>query len=557
MQLNTYEWYFPPDTNIRGAGTKFLNNYFKNDTYPVKLLVNSQNPECGFVLEDTLNITKALNVFTKDTIFKCPGDSLIIVPSPAKNKQNYIFEWYMVGKGWSAKDTAPEFREKVDQEFRLNLKSIDTLNNCWVYENAEIKFHPNNANVGQNLFVCKSEDSVLLDGTPFNLNSYWNGRNVVKTGNQYYFLTKSINNEETVKLYYYPKDNACNYFDELEITVLDDGIDPLKDSIHLCQTQKVYTLTSPFTNTIWSGDKVGLGNTFQNNSKETGIFKIYLRVGDNKCIIRDTLLIHVFPEQKITIEPISKTICGGDTIYLKASLANASLTNYKWIETNGLGKFLGNTIYFNNAYIPDTTDLDRGNVRFSFKTKDKVCPGQEEIINVPIYYSPEAIFIASLTTEYVSFSVHFIDISEAKNSYINKRHSWDFGNGDTSSFEDNWVTYDSVGSYDVSLYVENHVGCSDITIKKDYINALPSSLPDLEKSGLTIYPNPFTSKILIKSEKPIQNIRLVNFEGKEVLNSEAKETQTELSTENFPKGIYLLEIEMEAGEVFRQTLIKN
>jgi hypothetical protein len=370
------------------------------------------------------------------------------------------------------------------------------------------------------------------------------------------FNATHANNEEVFTLYYFPNELNCGIHDSIKITVLDDGIDPLKDTVNLCQTQKTYPLNSPYKNTIWTGQNVS-NDKFKNPSMDTGKFEIYLFAGDVNCNVRDTQTIHVFPLQTIIINPISKTICEGDTIFLEASLADTSLTKFSWVESDGTNSFVYDSFILNNVYIPSIKDLDSGNVLFVFKTIDKVCPGQEKSLSVHVYHNPKANFTSDITSGNIPFNVRFTDISTVKNSFITKR-IWDFGTSNyTTSNNIADVTYDSVGAYNVVLFVENHVGCSDSIIKQNYINALPSSISELEKSGLTIYPNPFTNKILIKSKKPIQSIRLINFEGKVVLNSEAKETQTELSTENLPKGIYLLEIEMEAGEVYRQTLIKN
>jgi hypothetical protein len=111
-QLNNYKWYFPPDTSLKSTNTSLTKKFPTNGRYPVKLVVNDFGSSCRYVLADSLNITKALDFLMQDTIYKCPGDSLIIIPNPAKNKQNYIYEWHQWSTSFSIKDTFPEFRKK-------------------------------------------------------------------------------------------------------------------------------------------------------------------------------------------------------------------------------------------------------------------------------------------------------------------------------------------------------------------------------------------------------------------------------------------------------------
>ena len=406
------------------------------------------------------------------------------------------------------------------------------------------------------LDICKSIDSFPLHAFPFDSNSLWIGDGVVKSNGKFYFLTNKFLNNDTINLLYYPNQKLCNYFKELNIKVIDEKSGVLKDTVHLCETNPELVLTSPFTNNNWSGSHVS-GNKFLNPDKDTGTFTVYLSVNEASCSVTDSQIIQVHPNQYLTAIVLNNPICSGDSIYVEANLKYPDVSELTWwgIE-EGEGYLLFDTLSLNNIYIPDELDYHHQYVTLIVKTKELVCSNKQRTLDIPINYSPEADFIADSTTGFQPLKVCFTNKSKCKNAYI-KNSFWDFGNSQSSLLSSPCYTYDNPGLYTVTLVIESSKSCLDTIVKTDFINVYSTSIKDFEELGISIYPNPFTSKILIKSEKPIKNVRLINFEGKEILNIEAKETQTELSTENLPKGIYLLEIEMEAGEVFRHTLIKN
>ncbi len=61
--------------------------------------------------------------------------------------------------------------------------------------------------------------------------------------------------------------------------------------------------------------------------------------------------------------------------------------------------------------------------------------------------------------------INFLNTSQFGNFWF-----WDLGNGDTSDLMHPWTVYDTAGWYNVYLYIENEIGCSDSITKRIYIN---------------------------------------------------------------------------------------
>ncbi len=88
--------------------------------------------------------------------------------------------------------------------------------------------------------------------------------------------------------------------------------------------------------------------------------------------------------------------------------------------------------------------------------------------------------MASTTTASPGTAITFTDFSTGNIT----SWSWDFGDGATSSSQNPSKSYDSIGTYTVSLTVTNPL-MTDTETKPDYITITPSYLPgDANQDGV-------------------------------------------------------------------------
>jgi len=117
----------------------------------------------------------------------------------------------------------------------------------------------------------------------------------------------------------------------------------------------------------------------------------------------------------------------------------------------------------------------------------------------------------------------------------------------------------SSSGIDICLYVtipegqgdkvsENNLGC-----KKIYQEMLSLTENEREKS---IYPNPFQKIILFENTFPIQTIRVHNLSGQLLYEFNPGASSYQINTENWEKGIYLIEIVTQEGTQ-HDKVIKN
>ncbi len=90
--------------------------------------------------------------------------------------------------------------------------------------------------------------------------------------------------------------------------------------------------------------------------------------------------------------------------------------------------------------------------------------GQEEPGFYGCYHQiPTANFTASVTTTYINESISFSDRSSCADSWL-----WNFGDNQTTTTHNPEHTYNSTGTFTVSLNVSNDYG-SDSEVKNNYI----------------------------------------------------------------------------------------
>mgnify|MGYP005839047619 CR=1 FL=1 len=89
---------------------------------------------------------------------------------------------------------------------------------------------------------------------------------------------------------------------------------------------------------------------------------------------------------------------------------------------------------------------------------------------------PVADFIADVTTVFVGQSVQFTD--QSQNNPTDYTWTFEGGTPGSSSDQNPMVTYNSPGTFDVTLFVENSAGDDELT-QTDYITVLPATVGDL------------------------------------------------------------------------------
>lgn len=152
--------------------------------------------------------------------------------------------------------------------------------------------------------------------------------------------------------------------------------------------------------------------------------------------------------------------------------------------------------------------------------------------------------------------VSFYNYSLNGTSYL-----WDFGDGTTSTLENPTHTYPGPGTYFVTFTVTNQCGTDVVTmwigIKSEVGIEEISSIEDLQ-----IYPIPSNELLTISFEtqgSTEMGISVVNTLGQEIYNevlgSIKGKYQKVLNVQNYPAGVYYLQLKADEGIAIRKFVV--
>lgn len=158
--------------------------------------------------------------------------------------------------------------------------------------------------------------------------------------------------------------------------------------------------------------------------------------------------------------------------------------------------------------------------------------------------APEANFTYTLA----GFEATFTDVStNAPDTW-----SWDFGDGATSTEQNPTHTYAN-GDYEVCLTATNIAG-SDISCKSLQILV---SVDELAADKIQIYPNPATENITVDVSAVTgeKTIFIFDATGKQVASFSSFDTLFSINVQNFPQGVYTMEVKSGEG-VLQKTFVR-
>ncbi len=145
-------------------------------------------------------------------------------------------------------------------------------------------------------------------------------------------------------------------------------------------------------------------------------------------------------------------------------------------------------------------------------------------------------------------SAIFINTSVGANSYL-----WNFGDGTTSTDQNPWHVYDTVGYYTVSLIAQSITQSDDTLILNNYIHVVNSTdinINDASNNICNIFPNPFSENINIEFYKNIKDVRIeiCDIYGRKLFETKFENVNNReiISLKNFfnnlSNGTYLIKI---------------
>lgn len=245
-------------------------------------------------------------------------------------------------------------------------------------------------------------------------------------------------------------------------------------------------------------------------------------------------------------------LCLGDSTTITATPRGGDTTSYSFAWSPSTG--IDNDTSMSPKLYPSVSTI------YSVTVTDG--SGDTVVSSVPIAVTSPP--VADFDTTSVSGNTVILDDNSTGpvDTYL-----WDFGDGNTEASVNPTYTYDSVGTYTISLVVTNTCGFDSavMTIQLS-VDTISSGINDLTafNGSLDVFPNPNNGQFDLNIQglgSGAYTIRLFNVQGKEVYTTFATAMGADvlrtINVDTVEKGIYFLSIQTDKGVLTQKILITN
>ena len=172
-------------------------------------------------------------------------------------------------------------------------------------------------------------------------------------------------------------------------------------------------------------------------------------------------------------------------------------------------------------------------------------------LEVQIHEKPDPIF----TSIDLGSSIDFSSTGTGSTSWF-----WSFGNGDSSSLPNPNYSYDTSGTYEVCLTVQNSANCAEVSC--DSITTIVTDLDEtIPSPSFRIYPNPGDGNFSIDGLADNLNhieVKVFDLAGKEVENKTIAKSGSEfkLNLSRIQGGVYFIMIQMGETREYKKVVVR-
>ena len=214
---------------------------------------------------------------------------------------------------------------------------------------------------------------------------------------------------------------------------------------------------------LFSPDNLTLNATYEPSPQDVNGGSVWLfltSTSNGDCNPETDSLLLIFTSPPIVDAGTNSLVCQNDSVYtLSGSISGATTTG---IWSGGTGTFSPNNTDLNATYTPSAAEISSGNVFLTLtSTNNNGCIAVNDVVQINYVEPPFANF--NFTEECLYDENVFTDFSLPGYGNIDT-WQWDFGDGATSTQQNDVHQYGSAGTYDVQLVVTSTVGCSDTVV---------------------------------------------------------------------------------------------
>ena len=257
-------------------------------------------------------------------------------------------------------------------------------------------------------------------------------------------FTPSIAGNGSLYLTYtYVDPNGCSELDSLNATIIEPQQAYAGNDTTVCQSSVPFSLSGIPAGGTWSGTTMITSNgVFSPSDPDT--YQLIYTYGTGSCLTTDEVEILVNPLPVVVAEPDLSLCESADIISLSAT------------PTGGLWSGTGITNANNGSFDPGIAGIGVYVINYQITSPTTGCLNTDSLeitVNALPIVSFDSIAVSCLN----------VPISFVNNTIGASTYQWFFGDGNTSVLENPQHTYQSTGTFEVTLIATSVFGCVDST----------------------------------------------------------------------------------------------
>jgi len=160
--------------------------------------------------------------------------------------------------------------------------------------------------------------------------------------------------------------------------------------------------------------------------------------------------------------------------------------------------------------------------------------------------------VAEITAEQSSDFAYTFSATEGLENY-----EWNFGDGNSASGSTVEHEFSNPGMFTVVVNFTGEGSCTNSGTTSFLVDVMPVGLEEQNDFDVQMIPNPSHEFTLIKTELPIENIKVFSLTGQELMNFLDINAQSyQLNIGSLNEGIYLILVENQAGSSVQKLIRK-
>ena len=406
--------------------------------------------------------------------------------------------------------------------------------------------------------LCDQNTYTLKGNDPSPHTGYWSAKttNVSFNNNSVYNTNANFNNGE-FELYWTIDNKSCpSSTDTMKITnyhnyTANAGVDD-----EICDTSKYQlnanTISAPSTGK-WTCNRSEV--TFDDVNKADAIANNLPSGASNKSTFTWEINNGAcgYSNDDVVIKNYSTIIANaGDDIKICDQTVGSLHGNDPYPYTGYWKASNANVVFGDTAlYSTNLSNIPHGQTTFTWTIDIPVCGSNSDDMVLSSYAS-------------INFDLQPTDltVTEGENANLKLKVSGDVKSyqwykGDNIISDDTRISGSNIDSLVISNTQQSDTGSYkcvvvDYCYEQDHnsdiahlsINASTTGLPDLQKAGILIYPNPNNGQFEIKNTgNKINQISIINMRGEIIFEQKELNNLTPINISSYPKGIYILNID--------------